>query len=154
MSAIGQFDVRASALQMALVAAGIANDGVVMKPYLVSQLLGPDLTVLQNTTPAPFGRAMKSENAKILRDMMVGVVQNGTASKARISGIAVGGKTGTAENVPGDPAHAWFVGFAPAEGAKVAVAVVLQNGGGAAEVSGNALAAPIAAAVMRAALKQ
>lgn len=154
MSAIGQFDVRASALQMALVAAGIANDGVVMKPYLVSQLLGPDLTVLQNTSPVAFGRAMKSENAKILRDMMVGVVQNGTASKARISGIAVGGKTGTAENVPGEPAHAWFVGLAPSEGAKIAVAVVLQNGGGAAEVSGNALAAPIAAAVMRAALKQ
>lgn len=154
MSAIGQFDVRANALQMALVAAGIANDGVVMKPYLVSQLLGPDLTVLQNTNPVAFGRAMKSENAKILQDMMVGVVQNGTASKARISGLFVGGKTGTAENVPGEPAHAWYVGFASADSAKIAVAVVLQNGGGAAEVSGNALAAPIAAAVMRAALKQ
>ena len=154
MSAIGQFDVRANALQMALVAAGIANDGVVMKPYLVSQLLGPDLTVLQNTNPVAFGRAMKSENAKILQDMMVGVVQNGTASKARISGLVVGGKTGTAENVPGEPAHAWYVGFASADSAKIAVAVVLQNGGGAAEVSGNALAAPIAAAVMRAALKQ
>lgn len=154
MSAIGQFDVRANALQMALVAAGIANDGVVMKPYLVSQLLGPDLTVLQNTNPVAFGRAMKSENAKILQDMMVGVVQNGTASKARISGLFVGGKTGTAENVPGEPAHAWYVGFASADSAKIAVAVVLQNGGGAAEVSGNALAALIAAAVMRAALKQ
>jgi len=154
MSAIGQFDVRASALQMALVAAGIANDGVVMKPYLVSQLLGTDLTVLQSTNPVAFGRAMKPENAKILRDMMVGVVENGTASRARISGIAVGGKTGTAENVPGDPAHAWFVGIAPAEGAKIAIAVVLQNGGGATEVSGNALAAPIASAVMRAILKQ
>jgi len=154
MSAIGQFDVRASALQMALVAAGIANDGVVMKPYLVSQLLGTDLTVLQSTNPVAFGRAMKSENAKILRDMMVGVVENGTASRARISGIAIGGKTGTAENVPGDPAHAWFVGIAPAEGAKIAIAVVLQNGGGATEVSGNALAAPIATAVMRAILKQ
>ena len=97
---------------------------------------------------------MKSENAKILRDMMVGVVENGTASRARISGIAVGGKTGTAENVPGDPAHAWFVGIAPAVGAKIAIAVVLQNGGGATEVSGNALAAPIATAVMRAILKQ
>jgi peptidoglycan glycosyltransferase len=97
---------------------------------------------------------MKSENAKILQEMMVGVVQNGTASKARISGIVSGGKTGTAENVPGEPAHAWYVGFAYADGAKIAVAVVLQNGGGAAEVSGNALAAPIAAAVMRAALKR
>ena len=154
MSAIGQFDVRATALQMALVAAGIANDGVVMKPYMVSQVLGPDLTVLQNTNPSAFGRAMSVENAKILRDMMVGVVKQGTASNARISGISVGGKTGTAENTPGEPAHAWFVGLAPSEQSKVAVAVVLQNGGGASEVSGNALAAPIAAAVMRAVLKQ
>jgi peptidoglycan glycosyltransferase len=154
MSAIGQFDVRATALQMALVAAGIANDGVVMKPYLVSQILGPDLAVLQNTNPTAFGRAMSVENSKILRDMMVGVVNNGTASKARISGIAVGGKTGTAENAPGEPAHAWFVGLAPSQSSKIAIAVVLQNGGGATEVSGNSLAAPIAAAVMRAVLQQ
>jgi peptidoglycan glycosyltransferase len=153
MSAIGQFDVRATVLQMAMVVAGIANDGVVMNPYLVSQVLGPDLTVLQNTNPSAFGRAMSIENSRILRDMMVGVVENGTASKARISGISVGGKTGTAENSPGEPAHAWFVGFAPSGQSKVAIAVVLQNGGGASEVSGNALAAPIAAAVMRAILK-
>jgi peptidoglycan glycosyltransferase len=154
MSAIGQFDVRATALQMAMVAAGIANDGVVMNPYLVSQVLGPDLTVLQNTNPTPFGRAMSVENSKILRDMMVGVVNNGTATKAAISGVSVGGKTGTAENAPGEPAHAWFVGLAPGTDSKVAIAVVLQNGGGATEVSGNSLAAPIAAAVMRAVLKQ
>ena len=135
-------------------AAGIANDGVVMNPYLISQVLGPDLTVLQNTNPSAFGRAMSVENSKILRDMMVGVVTNGTASKAAISGISVGGKTGTAENAPGEPAHAWFVGLAPSEESRVAVAVVLQNGGGATEVSGNSLAAPIAAAVMRAVLKQ
>ena len=154
MSAIGQFDVRATALQMAMVAAGIANDGVVMNPFLVSQVLGPDLAVLQNTNPSAFGRAMSVENSKILRDMMVGVVTKGTASNARITGINVGGKTGTAENAPGEPAHAWFVGLAPSEQPKVAVAVVLQNGGGATEISGNALAAPIAAAVMRAVLKQ
>lgn len=154
MSAIGQFDVRATALQMAMVAAGIANDGVVMKPYLISQVLGPDLTVLQNTNPSAFGRAMSVENSKIMRDMMVGVVKQGTASNARITGISVGGKTGTAENTPGEPSHAWFVGLAPSEQSKVAIAVVLQNGGGASEVSGNALAAPIAAAVMRAVLKQ
>jgi len=154
MSAIGQFDVRATALQMALVAAGIANDGVVMKPYLISQVLGPDLTVLQSTNPSAFGRAMTVENSKILRNMMVGVVTNGTASNARISGVSVGGKTGTAENTPGEPAHAWFVGLAPSEQPKIAIAVVLQNGGGATEVSGNALAAPIARAVMRALLKQ
>ena len=84
--------------------------------------------------------------------MMVAVVENGTGSNARISGVQVGGKTGTAENVPGLPAHAWFVSIAPAANADVAVAVVLQNGGGATEVSGNALAAPIARAVMQAVL--
>ncbi|MEI6109757.1 MAG: penicillin-binding transpeptidase domain-containing protein, partial [Actinomycetes bacterium] len=154
MSAIGQFDVRATALQMAMVSAGIANDGIVMRPYLVSQILGPDLSVLQNTTPLAFGRAMSSENANVLRDMMVNVVSAGTGTNARISGIVVGGKTGTAENTPGESAHAWFVGFAPAEGASIAIAVVLEHGGGATEVSGNALAAPIAAAVMKALLKQ
>ena len=154
MSAIGQFDVRATALQMAMVSAGIANDGVVMKPYLIGQVLGPDLTVLQNTTPQAFGRAMTAANAKILRDMMVNVVSSGTGSNARIAGIAVGGKTGTAENTPGESAHAWFVGLAPAEGSSIAVAVVLEHGGGATEVSGNALAAPIAAAVMRAVVQR
>ena len=150
MSAIGQFDVRATALQMAMVGAGIANDGVVMKPYLVSQVLGPDLTILQNTTPSAFGRAMSSANATILRDMMVNVVSHGTGSNARISGVQVGGKTGTAENTPGESAHAWFVGIAPSDNQSVAVAVVLEHGGGATEVSGNKLAAPIAARVMRA----
>lgn len=152
MSAIGQYDVQASALQMAMVTAAIANDGVLMKPYLVDQILGTDLSVLENAAPQAISRAMKPENAKVLRTMMVGVVTNGTGSNAQISGVNVGGKTGTAENTPGQSAHAWFVGLAPAEGAKVAVAVVLQNGGGATEVSGNALAAPIAQSVMRAVL--
>jgi len=152
MSAIGQFDVRATALQMAMVTAAIANDGVVMQPYLVSQVLGTDLSILDSTNPKAISRAMKPENARILREMMVGVVKSGTGSNARISGIDVGGKTGTAENTPGAAAHAWFVGIAPVEGTRVAVAVVLQNGGGATEVSGNALAAPIARSVMQAVL--
>ena len=154
MSAIGQFDVRATALQMAMVAAAIANDGVVMQPYLVAQVLGPDLSVLENASPKAISRAMKPENAKILRDMMVNVVNSGTGSNARIPGVSVGGKTGTAENAPGESAHAWFVSLAPADGAQIAVAVVLENGGGATEVSGNALAAPIARAVMQAVLQR
>lgn len=152
MSAIGQFDVRATALQMAMVAAGIANDGVVMRPYLVAQLLGPDLSVLQNTAPSPFSRALSADHAAVLRTMMVAVVDHGTGSNARIAGVPVAGKTGTAENAPGEAAHAWFVGLAPAGQAQVAVAVVLEHGGGAREVSGNALAAPIAREVMRAVL--
>ena len=152
MAAIGQFDVTATALQMAMVGAGIANNGVVMSPYLVQEVLGPDLAVLQNATPTRYKVAMSPENAATLVSMMVGVVDNGTGSNAQISGISVGGKTGTAQTTPGKPPHAWFVGIAPAVSSRIAIAVVLENGGGAAEVSGNKLAAPIARAVMEAVL--
>jgi penicillin-binding protein A len=156
MSAIGQFDVSATALQMAMVGAGIANNGQVMSPYLVAQTLSPELAVLQNAEPVAFSQAMSPANASALLGMMVGVVDHGTGSNARIAGVSVGGKTGTAQTAPGQPPHAWFVGVAPADrpgAAEVAVAVVLQNGGGAAEISGNRLAAPIARAVMQAVLK-
>ena len=152
MSAIGQFNVQATALQMAMVGAGIGNDGIVMRPYLVNQVLGPNLKVLENASPQQFSRAMSSKNARALGKMMTHVVDRGTGPNARIYGVAVGGKTGTAETSPGSPAHAWFVGIAPAVKARVAVAVVLQNGGGATEISGNGLAAPIARAVMQAVL--
>ena len=157
MSAIGQFDVTATALQMALVAAGIGNNGQVMSPYLVSQTLSPELAVLQDAVPTSFSQAMSPANAATLLAMMVAVVEHGTGSNGQISGVTVGGKTGTAQTAPGQPPHAWFVGVAPANvpgGAQVAVAVVLQNGGGAAEISGNKLAAPIARAVMEAILRR
>jgi peptidoglycan glycosyltransferase len=155
MSAIGQFDVSATALQMAMVGAGIANNGQVMSPYLVAQTLSPELGVLQDAEPTPFSQAMSPANAATLLGMMVTVVERGTGPNAKIPGYTVGGKTGTAQTAPGQPPHAWFVGVAPADKpgqASVAVAVVLQNGGGAAEISGNRLAAPIAKAVMEAVL--
>jgi len=154
MSAIGQFDVQATTLQMAMVSASIANGGVTMEPYLVSQVLGPDLNILQNATPTAFGRSVSPNNATSLQSMMLAVVNSGTGSNAQIYGTKVGGKTGTAQNAPGSPAHAWFTGWAKSGDTKVAVAVVLQNGGGAREISGNGLAAPIARAVMRATLGQ
>ena len=157
MSAIGQFDVTATALQMAMVGAGIADNGQVMYPYLVSQTLSPELEVLQNAEPRAFSQAMTPANAAAELGMMVTVVEQGTGSNARIPGVVVGGKTGTAQTAPGQPPHAWFVGVAPAGvpgQASVAVAVVLQNGGGAAEISGNRLAAPIAKAVMEAVLRR
>jgi len=154
MSAIGQFDVQSTVLQMALVSASIANGGVTMEPYLVSQVLGPDLNILQNATPTAFGRSVSPKNATSLQSMMLAVVNSGTGSNARIYGTKVGGKTGTAQNAPGSPAHAWFTGWAKSGNTKVAVAVVLQNGGGAREISGNGLAAPIARDVMRATLGQ
>jgi penicillin-binding protein A len=139
---------------MAMVSASIVNGGITMEPYLVSQVLGPDLNTLQNATPTAFGRSLSLNSATSLQSAMLSVVNSGTGSNARIYGTKVGGKTGTAQNAPGSPAHAWFTGWAKSGTSKVAVAVVLQNGGGAREISGNGLAAPIARAVMRAALGQ
>ena len=152
LSAIGQFDVRATALQMAQVGAGIANGGIVMAPHLVQEVLGPDLSVLSKTQPRALSTAMTPANAQTLLQMMEGVVARGTGGNARIQGVRVAGKTGTAQTQPGTPPHAWFVGIAPVANPQVAVAVVIENGGGSAEVSGNRLAAPVAQAVMKAVL--
>ena len=147
--AIGQFDVQSSALQMALVTAAIGNEGVVMTPQLIDEQIGPNLKVIKNLDPKVFNRAIKPETANALKEMMLNVVNQGTASNARIKGIAVAGKTGTAETLPGSAPHAWFVALAPAENPRVAIAVIVENGGYAkgkyaGEVSGNAIAAPIA----------
>lgn len=152
MSAIGQFDVRATAMQMAMVAAAVGNNGKVMEPYLVQEVRGPDLAILQTTEPKQFAEAMTPLDAVQLTDMLVSVVDNGTGSNARIPGVRVAGKTGTAQTGNDNPAVAWFVAFAPAASPEVAVAVVVEDAG-AAEVSGNQLAAPIAKAVIEAVLR-
>ncbi|RKS80338.1 peptidoglycan glycosyltransferase [Motilibacter peucedani] len=151
-SAIGQFEVKSTPLQMAMVVAAIANKGSLMKPYLVDRVLGPDLTVLDRTTPEQLSEAVTPEVAGELTTMMEDVVTNGTGTNARIDGVRVAGKTGTAQVGGGKNPHAWFVSFAPADDPKVAVAVVVPNGGTAREVSGNQVAAPIARAVMQAVL--
>ena len=154
-AAIGQYDVRATALQMAMVGAGIANGGLVMNPYLVDEVLAPDLSVLSRGEPTEFGRAVSPEVAQELTDMLVNVVENGTGKPAQIPGVLVAGKTGTAQTVTGRPPHAWFLSFAPADGADVAVAVVVENGGNlGSEATGGRLAAPIAKAVMEAVLRR
>ncbi len=152
MSAIGQFDVTASTLQMAMVGSAIGNNGITMNPYLVKEIRGADLQILQTASPSQFATALSPANAKAEMNMMVDVVENGTGSNAQISGVQVGGKTGTAETGPGRPAVAWFVAVAPADGAKVAVAVCIENAGGKSEISGNGLAAPIARSVIEAVL--
>jgi peptidoglycan glycosyltransferase len=151
-SAIGQFDVRATPLQMAMVAAAVANDGRMMRPYVVDQVLAPDLSVLDSTKPDELRRPISGATARALTDMMVAVVEGGTGRRAQIPGVQVAGKTGTAQNA--GPAHAWFIGFAPANDPKIAVAVLVENGGGGGDNgTGGRLAAPIARAVMEAALR-
>ena len=152
-SAIGQFDVRSTPLQMAMVSAGVANDGVVMTPYLVAEERAPDLSALSITEPEPLSRAVSSEVAEELREMMVTVVSNGTGGSAAIPGVSVGGKTGTAQD-GNRPPHVWFMAFAPAEDPQVAVAVIVENGGRLGDAAtGGAVAGPIAREVMEAVLQ-
>jgi peptidoglycan glycosyltransferase len=152
-SGIGQFDVRATPLQMAMVAAAIANDGVLMKPYLVSTVRDPDLRVIEHTSPEVLSSSLSRDTAGALNAMMQGVVADGTGRNAQISGVTVAGKTGTAESGTDAPPHAWFVSFAPANDPVVAVAVLIENGGDlGSEATGGRAAAPIARAVMEAAI--
>ncbi|MEP6817075.1 MAG: penicillin-binding protein 2 [Marmoricola sp.] len=151
-SAIGQYEVKTTPLQMAMVAGAIANNGNVMKPYLVDEVQSPDLDVLDKTNPQTLKRgAISPSSAGRLSDMMVGVVDSGTATAAQIPGIKVAGKTGTAQSAKNRPPYAWFVSFAPADNPRIAVAVLVQDAGVARDaISGNGLAAPIAKAVMQA----
>ena len=152
-SAIGQRDVQATPLQMALVAAVVANNGVLTRPYLVSERFDRDLNVLAQSDPLELRRAISPGTAAALSDMMQDVVASGTGRGAQIPDAQVGGKTGTAE-VPGSAPHAWFIGFARADDRSVAVAVVVENGGNAGgTATGGAVAAPIARAVMEAWLR-
>ncbi|MEO6204665.1 MAG: penicillin-binding protein 2 [Mycobacteriales bacterium] len=153
-SAIGQYDVRVTPLQMALVAAGIANGGDVMRPYLVRELQAPDLSRLDATEPQVYRRnAVSPQVAQQITAMMELVVNSGTGRNAQISAVRVAGKTGTAQHAAGAAPHAWFIGFAPANDPKVAVAVVVEDGGSlGSEATGGRIAAPIARDVMRAIL--
>jgi penicillin-binding protein A len=130
-------------LQMAMVAAGVANQGVVMRPYVVGRVTAPDGSTIERTRPHKYHRAMRTSTAQALNQMMQAVVTGGTGTAAQIPGIRVAGKTGTAET--GGPLNTtWFIAFAPADAPRVAVAVVLQNQTGA----GGTTAAPIAKAIM------
>lgn len=152
LSAIGQKDVRANVLHMALIAAAIGNGGVMMEPKLVAEVRDPQGRVIRSLQPEEFGKPLSPEHAAQLTVMMRAVVESGTGTAAQISGVSVAGKSGTAQN-PGNDPHAWFIAFAPADQPQVAVAVVLLNGGDlGSEATGGAIAAPIAKAVMEGAL--
>ena len=153
LSAIGQFDVRLTPMQAAMIAAGVANSGVVMRPYLVQEVQTPSLATLDAAEPRELARAISPQVADALTSMMKLVVAEGTGKAARIPGVDVAGKTGTAQHAVGEPPHAWFIGFAPASAPKVAVAVLVENGGGlGSDATGGKLAAPIARDVIRAVL--
>ena len=153
ISAIGQQDVAANPLQMALVAAAIGNGGVEMQPRLVTEARDPTGQVIAEFASREFSQPLSAANAAALTQMMVGVVESGTGTAAQIPGVTVAGKTGTAQHGEGANPHAWFVSFAPAEAPEVAVAVIVLDGGSlSSEATGGALAAPIARAVLEAAL--
>ena len=151
---IGQYDVRATPLQMAMVAAGIANDGVVMRPYIVDEVQSADLDVVATTPVEEFSTAVSPATAAELTKMMVYTVDSGTASPAAIPGRSVAGKTGTAQSGTDAPPYAWFVSFAPADDPQVAVAVMIESADiDRGEIGGGRIGGPIAKAVMEAVLR-
>jgi peptidoglycan glycosyltransferase len=135
-TAFGQGELLATPLQMALVAAGIANDGEIMRPHLVASLSAPDGETVRQTRPTRWRRGADPRAANQTAAMMVYAVENGALGTAFAPGYTVGGKTGTAETGSGDP-HAWFIGFigAPGEDPRYAVAVVVEAGGGGGQVA-------------------
>lgn len=151
LSAIGQYDVRVTPLQVAMISQAIANGGTLMKPYLVNRVISSNLEPIDVTSPQTLGTPITAQTASTLNQMMVKVVEDGTGTGAQLNGISVAGKTGTAETTANAAPHAWFTGFAPANDPKVAVAVIVEHGGDAgSEATGGKVAAPIAAAVLKA----
>ncbi|MGW7254638.1 peptidoglycan D,D-transpeptidase FtsI family protein [Streptomyces sp. NPDC054834] len=158
LSSIGQFNTAATPLQMAMVASAVANDGKLMKPYMVDSLQSPSLDPVAKTQPEELSQPLSPKNAQILQDMMQTVVKEGTGTKAQISGATVGGKTGTAQHGVANSKnpYAWFISYAklPDGSSPVAVAVVIEDDQASRDdISGGGLAAPIAKSVMEAVIK-
>ncbi|MEU3984816.1 penicillin-binding protein 2 [Streptomyces sp. NPDC026672] len=155
LSSIGQFNTAATPLQMAMVASAVANDGKLMKPYMVDKLQSSTLDTVAQTEPEEMSQPLSSNNAQILQSMMETVIKDGTGKNAQINGVTVGGKTGTAQNGinnSGNP-YAWFISYAKVGNGSspVAVAVVIEDDQANREdISGGGLAAPIAKNVMEA----
>ena len=148
--AFGQERLQVTPLQMAMIAATVANHGLLMKPYLVQRVLAPHGKTIVRAKPRKYSRVMRSQVASELNAMMQAVVTGGTGTAAQIPGIPVAGKTGTAETGVGDIYTAWFIAFAPANNPKVAIAVVVENQPGG---FGGKVSAPIAKDVMEALLR-
>jgi peptidoglycan glycosyltransferase len=157
LSSIGQFNTAATPLQMAMVTSAIANNGTLMKPYMVDELQAPNLDTIEKTDPEEMSKPLSADNAQILQSMMETVVKEGTGTKAQINGVTVGGKTGTAQHGVdnSENPYAWFISYAKqSDGSSpVAVAVVIEDeAANRDDISGGGLAAPIAKSVMEAVL--
>jgi peptidoglycan glycosyltransferase len=154
-ASIGQFDTQATPLQMAMVTAGVANGGIIMSPHVLREVRDDNGKVIDTFDPKPYRTAVSPQTAATMRAAMIGVVQGGTGTAARIPGVEVGGKTGTAElDASGSRSHAWFTCFAGPPGAppQLVVTVIVESQPGASEGTGGRVAAPIAADLIQQAL--
>ena len=148
-SAFGQGEVLVTPFHMALIAAGIANHGVIMTPHLVERVLDPAQTVIFQQKPQPWLTALSKEEAAKITSAMVTAVTDGTAAPGALPNIQVAAKTGSAEPGGNVPTHGWYIAFAPAEAPRIAIAVIVEHGG-----TGGGAAAPIARQIMQEALSQ
>jgi peptidoglycan glycosyltransferase len=156
LAGIGQGDVFATPLEMALVAAGVANGGVIMQPHVAKEITNADGKVIQTIDPQPWKTCMTKPTADAVTAMMVENVEHGTATGAQIGNVAVAAKTGTAQTgVEGQAPHAWFIAFAPADNPRFAVSVLIENGGNYGnDATGGVVAAPIARQMLETLLAQ
>ena len=146
---IGQNGVTANPMQMALVASAVANNGTIMKPYLIKQIKNRYGTAIDEGKSEKLSDAISQDTASQVKDCMIETVKSGTGMSARINGITVAGKTGSAEDKKDKETDSWFVAFAPAENPEIAVAVIVENAG-----AGGGRAASIAKDVIRTYLKK
>jgi len=151
LAGIGQGDVQTAPLQMALIAAGIANGGIIEQPHVVKEIQNSDGKTVRTVGAKEWKTCMSPATAQTLNAMMVDVVNQGTGTGAQINGVEVAGKTGTAQTgIEGEAPHAWFIAFAPANAPKYAVAVIVEGGNyGGDDATGGAVAAPIARDVLQ-----
>lgn len=148
-AAIGQGDVAVTPLEMALAAESVATGGVMYEPHVLDRVEDPDGRVVERGATKVAARTMDQATAATMKDFMLQVVERGTGTAAQIPGVQVAGKTGTAQTVPGQNPHAWFVAFAPADHPRYAIAVLVEHGGDAgSEATGGRVAAPIAKQVL------
>lgn len=153
-TAVGQGDVLVTPMHMAMIGAAIANDGTMMEPKLLKQVIGRNDKLIKDFEPRPFKKVTSPENAKIIQNMLKDAVEEGTGKNAKIAGVNIAGKTGTAEKQGENGEwknNAWFVGFAPVDKPSLSIAIVLEDlpeG-----QTGGSAAAPLAAKILKKAME-